>query len=114
MEKKKYRSRGGSRKGIPNKSTSDVRAVIDRVAKKHGGMDFVFKQLFELVKGVSVNVTDKKGEEHVYDKPPDPLAAKILLEYRYGKAPQPLVGNRENGEAISALEILVVRRDTQD
>ena len=109
MQTSAKRKRGGSRKGKPNKSTAEVKHLIDLAAKEHGGMQFVFEKLFELVAGVTIQTVDKKGEEHVYDKPPDAFAAKILLEYRYGKAPQPITGP-EGESLLEAIKVLIVKK----
>jgi hypothetical protein len=87
----KGRKTGGRKPGTPNKSKEEVRFLIDRVAKKHGGMATVVARLFELVEGVEVEKTDKKGETAIYSQPPDAFAAKILMEYRFGKPASTLV-----------------------
>lgn len=72
---------GGSRKGSPNKSTLEIKTIIDAV------VDFkvVVSKLYELSKGIKV-----EGNDGVYQKEPDPTAAKILMEYRFGKPHQAL------------------------
>jgi hypothetical protein len=88
------KTKGGKRQGsgrkkyVPNKPTREVRAIIDSVAANHGGMETVIEKLFELVEGVTVREFDKKGVAHIYDKPPDAYAGKILLETRFGKPAQ--------------------------
>jgi len=76
--------RGGSRKGKPNKSTQDIKKLLDE------RVDFgiVIDKLMELVNGVQVQKVNG-GQIRIYTDKPDSFAAKILLEYRFGKAPQP-------------------------
>ncbi len=71
---------GGSRKGIPNKSTQEIKELLDQ--KVDFGL--VISKLFELSQGVEVEKYGSK-ESVVYCEKPDAFAAKILLEYRYGK-----------------------------
>lgn len=73
----------GKPAGIKNKSTLDIKAVLD------SEVDFrqVVKKLLELVMGVTVQ-TKHEGETIVYERPPDAHAAKILLEYRFGRPTQ--------------------------
>jgi|SRR6267143_7195562 len=74
---------GGSRKGKPNRNTERVRSIIDRCVD----MREMITKLAELGRGVEVAVT--KGNRTVtYSEKPDPLAIKILLEYRFGKPSQ--------------------------
>ncbi len=79
----KGKKTGGRIKGKPNKSTLEIRQLIDSC------VDFneVFSKLYELTKGVEVQKLTDDGNI-VYTKPPDPFAAKILIEHRFGKAPQ--------------------------
>lgn len=83
---------GGSRKGVRNKATGAVRDILDA----NVDFDVVVQKLFELGQGVQVRQKTKDGREVIYDRPPDAFALKTLLEYRFGKAPQPLVGDNEN------------------
>lgn len=78
-----FKSGGGTRKGIRNKSTEEVKDILERE------VDFgaVVAKLFELSQGVEVEKYVNK-EAVIYSEKPDPYAAKILLEYRYGKPVQ--------------------------
>lgn len=76
---------GGSRKGKPNKSTREVRELIDRVGKRYGGMRAVFEAQFSLAVGIRIERENKKGEKEIYEKEPSTSAAEFLAEYRYGK-----------------------------
>lgn len=71
---------GGRRKGTPNKATAEIREILDEE------VDFntLVSKLFELVEGVSIEKYTPDGAI-VYQEKPDAYAAKILLEYRYGK-----------------------------
>jgi len=102
-EKKKI---GGSRKGKRNKSHEEVRALIDKVGKKYGGMGTMFERLFELGDGIRVSETDKRGEERTYTKAPDALAIKVLAEYRFGKPIQTIAGDVENPLTVKFVERL--------
>ena len=94
--------RGGSRKGKPNKLRKTdkelLQRAIDAVAKKNGGYESLLGSLWESASGILVQETDRKGEVHIYTKPPDTFAAKTLLEFRFGRAPQPVTG--EDGGPI--------------
>ena len=86
---------GGSRKGSPNRSTLEIKSIIDEC------VDFkeVVLKLVELVQGVEVQ--EKIGREIViYTKPPDSTAAKILMEYRFGK-PQQSIELKDLREDVS-------------
>ena len=79
---------GGRKAGTPNKSKLEIRELLDL------SVDFasIVGKLYELSQGVAVKV---KGKAIVYDVAPDPTAAKILLEYRYGRPRQRLELNDE-------------------
>jgi hypothetical protein len=83
IQKKKAKPRGGSRKGRPNKSTNEVKSILDA----NVNFNVVAKKLYELVKGVSVQ-TVKRGKTVIYVQPPDTAAAKVLFEFRFGKPHQ--------------------------
>lgn len=78
-----HKTGGGSRKGIPNKSTQEIKELLDEQVN----FGLVISKLFELSQGVEVEKYSSK-ESVVYSEKPDVLAAKILLEYRYGKPVQ--------------------------
>lgn len=87
---------GGRVKGTPNKAKLEIREIID-----NSGIDFsvVVLKLFELVKGVTVAMKTPDGIPVIYEKAPDPSAAKILLEYRFGR-PQQSVDLTSGGEPL--------------
>ena len=86
---------GGRTKGTANKATQELKNIIDSCVD----MNQVVGKLYELVNGVTVQET--KGEAPVvYQKPPDSFAAKILLEYRYGK-PQQYIDVTSKGEKFT-------------
>lgn len=74
---------GGREKGTPNKSTLHIREIMDKIVD----FDVVIGKLFELTQGVQVEHQTQNGSV-VYAEKPDPAAAKILLEYRFGKPNQ--------------------------
>lgn len=74
----------GRPSGSLNKGTQEIRAILaERI-------DFgvVVDKLYELVQGVTVQETQKNGDEIIYTRPPDSKAAQILLEYGFGKPSQ--------------------------
>jgi len=91
----KGKKTGGRKSGTRNKSTVDVRDLLDNE------VDFkvVVGKLYELTQGVEVEKETLEGDI-VYSKPPDPVAAKILMEYRFGKAPQS-VDVTSKGESLN-------------
>lgn len=78
------REGAGRKAGIPNKSTQEIREILDE------SVDFVqvVSRLFELSQGVAVQETTFEEGKVVYEKEPNTNAAKILLEYRFGKPKQ--------------------------
>lgn len=101
---------GGSRKGIPNKSSEELRSIIDKVSKarKVGdleGLEIQVTNLFKLGEGVLVQKVDKEGGKEVFEMPPDPIAIGKLLDYRFGKAVQPV---RRDDEEIGDQTVNVV------
>lgn len=75
---------GGSRKGKPNKATQDIKDILNNVVD----FNIVVGKLYELTNGITVMEHDSKGNPNIYDKQPDSAAAKILLEYGFGKPKQ--------------------------
>ena len=93
----------GRKKGIRNKTTDEVKQIINNVAKKHGGLQTIFEKLFELTEGIQVREFDKKGVPHVYDKPPDAYAARTILEFRFGRPEQSIA---LEGDGTSFVQIV--------
>jgi len=87
---------GGNRKGKPNKSTLDIKNLIDSAGKKHGGIKTIVHKLYEMAMGVEVKDVANDGTTTVYSEPPNVNAAKILMEYRFGK-PQQTVDLKSDG-----------------
>jgi hypothetical protein len=107
-------NKGGRPRGSENKCTVQARDLIDRLAKERYGKDgfgAVINKMFELVDGVTLQYVNKKGEEVIYTEKPDAFAVKVLMEYRFGKAPQPIVG--ENNDPIKLLIEYVNSKDVQ-
>jgi len=101
--------RGGSRKGKPNKVKKEERDLlkdaIDLVAKGNGGYQALIQSMWESAQGVTVKETNKAtGEEKVYTKAPDTFAAKTLLEFRFGKPAQTLVGDPKNPLTVKIIQ----------
>jgi hypothetical protein len=72
---------GGSRKGKRNKSTEEIKELLD----SRVDFEVVVEKLYELVQGVTVKKASPSGAPIIYTEKPDVSAAKILIEYRYGK-----------------------------
>lgn len=84
------------RKGIPNKSTQEIKDILSKE------VDFavVARKMFELVEGVTVKESDGKGGVNVYEKEPNVAAAKLLLEYGFGKPKEQIDVNHSGGVTI--------------
>jgi hypothetical protein len=95
---KKGEHRGGRKKGILNKSTAEVKALIDQAGKSRGGMEMVLKRLFELADGITVVEKNGNGNERIYTKPPDGFAARTLLEHRFGRPAQSIEMSTPEGQ----------------
>jgi len=91
MARNGVKTGGGSRKGKPNKAGLQIKEILDRVVD----FEVVAGKLYELAQGVEVQKMDSQGGTRVYTEKPDPAAARILIEYRFGKAVQP-VGNADD------------------
>jgi hypothetical protein len=83
MARNGVKTGGGSRKGKPNKSKREVKDILERIVD----FDVVAAKLYELAQGVTVSEV-KNGNVVVYEKPPDVAAAKVLMEYGFGKPAQ--------------------------
>jgi hypothetical protein len=79
---------GGRKKGVQNKATLEIKEIIDKAVN----FNEVIAKLFELTQGVEV-FKDTASGGIVYSEKPDSFAAKILLEYRFGKPLQTLQQN---------------------
>ena len=82
---KRVKTGGGSRKGVPNKSTLEVKELLD------ANVDFsvLITKLFQLA--------TQKG---------DSTAAKILMEYRFGK-PHQSTDITTNGKSLIPPQIIL-------
>lgn len=74
---------GGRQKGSQNKSKNDLRELLDKT------VDFnkIFESLTNLALGIEIE-REIAGKIYKIKEKPDAQAAKILLEYRYGKPAQ--------------------------
>lgn len=98
---------GGSRKGKRNKSTQELKEILERE------VDFavVIRKLLELVEGVEVQEDSKdgKGGTFIYTKEPSVPAAKLLLEYGFGK-PKEYLDVTSDGEKIELVKVQIIRK----
>lgn len=95
------RPNSGPKKGAIFKTTIKKQMIRDRIAawvEEH--LDELLQGLHTRALGCKVLKTDNKGEEVYIDYPPDPQAAKILIEHAAGKPIQPVEGPGEGGEFI--------------
>ncbi len=96
---------GGRKKGVSNKATLEIKTIIDN----HVNFSEVVLKLLELVNGV--NVQEQKGMEMIYySKPPDPAAAKILLEYRFGKPSQSIDMNLSGDTELNITRTIISKK----
>ena len=88
------------RKGKPNKSTQEIKDIID------ANVDFnvVIQKMVELIKGVEVQGTNKNGTTYLMDLQPNTFAAKLLLEYRFGKPKETVNLGKDT---IDAIEVII-------
>lgn len=75
---------GGREKGVLNKNSNGIKELLD----SRVDFNLIIDKLIELVVGVEVQTFNSNGQPVIYSKPPDSQAAKILLEYRFGKPTQ--------------------------
>lgn len=88
------REGAGRKHGVRNKSTMQVKDLLDKCVD----FEVVVGKLYELAQGVEVEKY-VKDENVVYSEKPDAFAAKVLLEYRFGK-PQQSVDITTKGQEI--------------
>lgn len=82
----------GRTKGTRNKSTEEVKTLLEA----NVSFPEVVKRLYELTQGVEVRKETEQGAK-IYKEKPDAYAARVLLEYRFGKPVQQVVAE-VNGE----------------
>ena len=92
---------GGRKKGSLNKSKDEIKELLD----SHVDFEEIIGKLVELVNGVSVSVMTDKGIK-VYQDRPDAQAAKILLEYRFGKPQQKIEHSGELTEIVISKTVI--------
>lgn len=66
---------------------SPVRAAEKKIADL---LPWLVDKMVELVDGVEVQETDRRGQTKVYTTPPDRQAAEYLIDRVMGKAAQPI------------------------
>lgn len=77
-----HRKGAGRKAGVPNRSTQEIKAIIHRVVN--------FEQLCESLAEASMSGNI--------------LAARLLLEYGFGKAPQPITGEGGGPVAVQIVQ----------
>lgn len=84
MRTKGSKKTGGRTKGARNKITHELRTILFEE------VDFrvVVQKVYELVKGVKIQTNQPQAGNPIYEKPPNHHAARLLLEYGYGKVTQ--------------------------
>ena len=97
---------GGSRKGIKNKATKELRDIIEEAISTRERMDL----LAQLARGVTVK-EEKKSGPVIYTTPPSDFAIRQLNEYQYGKPRQQLEVTGKDG---ASFEITIGSRTAQD
>lgn len=95
------REGAGRKPGQFNKSTMEVKELLDTT------VDFtkVAGKLYELSQGIELAKETAEGIV-VYSKPPDAFASKILMEYRFGKAPQS-IDVTSGGESLAITRTII-------
>lgn len=100
MSKGGKRPGAGRKGGVIHESKQVLQTALDNVAKKRGGYESLIGRLWELVEGVEVQKILRDGSTTVYLQPPDAFAAKTLLEFRFGKAPQSMEVTGKDGAPL--------------
>lgn len=98
------RQGAGRKPGSVNKSKDEIKELLD----KHVNFGEIIGKLVELANGVKVQRMTADGIQ-IYDEKPDSTAAKILLEYRYGKPIQQVAHSGEITEVIITKHIVPKR-----
>ncbi len=97
------RTGGGSRKGIPNKTTQELRDIIEKAISTQERMEL----LAQLARGILLEDL-VKGMPIVYRTPPSDFAIKQLNEYQYGKPKQIVEVGGEGGNPIAhTVEVVI-------
>lgn len=108
---------GGRVAGTPNKSSQELRDAIDGIseARKQGnrtGLQIQIDKLFQLGEGIEVQKTKSDGTTDVYTQAPDQAAIKTILEFRFGKAVQPLTHDvSDEGDGFPVNVVLIPSPD---
>lgn len=74
----------GRPKGVPNKDRREFLALINKIGKP----EELIAKLKELSNGVTCIKYDKKGDEIIYERPPDSYAISYMLDQAFGRAKQ--------------------------
>jgi hypothetical protein len=92
----------GSRRGIPNKSTTALAQKIEKIIPTEETVGL----LAELARGVTIQEETKDGPR-IYRLPPNHQALKTIMEYTHGKAKEFI---EHSGEmALRKIEVEIVR-----
>lgn len=98
---------GGARQGAGFPKGKLKQKTLEKKAEREIIFSFVSERLTGILeamhsKAVGCAIIDKKDDtgERIFDLPPDEKAAKLLLEYAYGK-PQQYVDITSGGERVA-------------
>lgn len=98
---------GGPRPNSGPKKGTHYKKTLEKRAEREIIFSFVSERLAGILeamhsKAVGCAIIDKKDDtgERIFDLPPDEKAAKLLLEYAYGK-PQQYVDITSGGERVA-------------
>lgn len=99
---------GGARPGAGRKpgQLSKSNAQIKEILDKRVDWNNIVDKLIELVNGVEVQKFGPNGVPVIYSEKPDTGAAKILLEYGFGKPHQSISHSGEITEIIISKKIV--------
>lgn len=94
----------GKPPGTRNKSTEEVKKLLDANVK----FPQVIKRLYELTQGVEIAKQTEQGTKY-YSEKPDAYAARVLLEYRFGKPVQQIL-NEISGEVTEIRRTVISKK----
>jgi len=87
MTDQPIKQNGGKRPGAGRKRKTDVHgtAIVRAEKQIRDRLPEIIDRMLELANGVTVQETDKDGNENIYTRPPDYKAAAYLIDRIMGK-----------------------------